>query len=649
VSESPLTHPEFQRHWRIVTVAGLLGTIYFTCTASAPRTKFLVELKATAFDFGVISSLSAVMLAFQILSGLWTNRTRRRKPVWMSLYIVHRLLFLLVLAAPALFSGERVRIWWIIGVLAANSALANLGNPMWFSWMSDLVPHESLNVHWAVRQRFISACNIAAQLAVAFAFNHFEARGQIVLGFIVLGIAGTVLGVGDICLFALVPEPPHERVQDIRLREVLIEPLRNADFRPYLLFRAYWNFAIMVSAPFFGVYLIKEMKLSTLTVQLTFITSSLGVVLASRLWGMLCDTYGHRPALTMVAAAKPLVPLCYILVPPIPVIAVPILALMSLVDGMVNAGGQIATQGVMLKDTPRRNRAMYIGATNFLALGVAGGLAPFIAGALIEPLTTAFAFDVGGYHFSGYHLIFLVSFFLRAGSVPLARRLREPHSLPTRTVLSYLNRAASVPAVRAVTQLHDSADEETRVRAALQLGRLRSPLAIKELIRALQDRSDRVRTAAADALGRIGMSDAAEALALALLDPDTGVQSRAARALGYLPSTGSVEALVGNLTRLDSTVLGETVRSLARLGDPAAIVPLILLLQEVDEPRLRRRITAALLQLTGANSLEEVLAIPRPLSSMLPDRPFQYRKAVGAETEGASGQGGSAEDGSAPG
>ncbi|MBT7167005.1 MAG: hypothetical protein HN904_29760, partial [Victivallales bacterium] len=45
----------FRRHWRVVTVAGLLGMTYFRCCLiGAPRTKFLKELGATERHFGII-------------------------------------------------------------------------------------------------------------------------------------------------------------------------------------------------------------------------------------------------------------------------------------------------------------------------------------------------------------------------------------------------------------------------------------------------------------------------------------------------------------------------------------------------------------------------------------------------------------------
>jgi len=67
------SHAEFRRHWTVVTVAGLLGMTYFTCIATAPRTKFLLELGATPFDFGLMAGLNSGMLIFQIVSAILTN------------------------------------------------------------------------------------------------------------------------------------------------------------------------------------------------------------------------------------------------------------------------------------------------------------------------------------------------------------------------------------------------------------------------------------------------------------------------------------------------------------------------------------------------------------------------------------------------
>jgi MFS family permease len=431
--------PEFLRHWRIVTVAGLLGMTYYKCCIlGAPRTKFLVELGATPFDFGLIAGLGALAMVFQLLSGMVANRLHRRKRIWMTLFIVHRLVFIGVLAAPGLFDDPRARIWWIIAVLCVHSSLTHLGDPLWFSWMSDLVPRDDFTQHWARRQRFITFGSIVTEIVIALWFHEFEMRGEVIRGFVLLGIGGLVLGVIDICMFAAVPEPEHDRDRDVRLRDALIEPLRSAMFRPFLIFRTYWMFAIMLGAPFFQVYLIGEMGLSVMVVQILFALHGLGIAMASGTWGRICDSHGFRPVLQFVVMFKFIVPLTYVLVPQVPVIALPVFGLMFFFDGMLNAAGNLAMQGVALRSTPRRNRAMYVATANFLAMGLAAGIAPLISGSLIRPLTDAVGFTLGPYTITGFHLVFLGSCILRASGLPLVNRLQEPENRSIRHVIRHI-------------------------------------------------------------------------------------------------------------------------------------------------------------------------------------------------------------------
>ncbi|MCX7014252.1 MAG: MFS transporter [Candidatus Sumerlaeota bacterium] len=606
---SRLPYSEFKRYWRIVGFAGLLGTVYGTCVAGAPRTRFLVELRASPLVFGLITSFGSLAILFQIFGADWANRMRRRKPFWIVSAILYRVLFLLVLAAPGLPLSQQGRMLWIVAVLFVTDALRNFGEPMWFSWMTDLTPRESLNREWAARQKFITGIAMFAQAAIAVGFDRFEQRGQVILGFTLLAATGVALGVVDIFCFLVVPEPEPARAPDVPLWKALLEPLRDPEFRPFLAFRAYWNFAINVAAPFMFPYLLTELHFSVFTLQMLMIASSIGTVAASRLWGMLCDTYGQTPAMQALAFAKPIVPLCFLIIPPAKSIAIPAFTLLFLIDGVVNAGINVAFSGTMLKRTPRRNRSMYIGASNFFAVGLAAGVSPLIAGPLIDPLTKVCSFDLGMYHFSGYHVAFLASFLMRFSAGPISRILREEQSHSLSGMAASLRQASPFQVMRHANRLRRAGDEMKRAGAAWSLGRLKSPMAIHDLIFALEDESAAVRAAAADSLGHIGLADAAEPLARVLRDPAASVQSRAARALGLIGGLDSLRALLANMNRMDPQAMGELLESLERIGDEAAILPLICMLQEADSDGLRERIAAALREIAKTDSVDQVVQL----------------------------------------
>jgi MFS family permease len=598
---SELSPNELRRTWRVVTVAGSLGATYLLiCTAltGAPRVKFLTGLGATAFDFGVIAALTSLALAFQVVAGAMDALLRRRKPVWIALALAHRLMFLGVLIAPWLFDEPRARIACIVIALALHEGLANLGAPLWYSWMADLLPAQSLGRYWANRQWAVTLASTLLGVLMALLFYLFEARDQAVRGFVVVGSICLVLGVTDILLFLRVPEPPNERATPGELRAAFLQPLRDRSFRPFLVFRAWFQFAAALAYPFFAVYMIDQMGMSALTTQLLFLLTPLGVIASTRLWGLLCDTYGERPVMIVILAGKFVIPLAFVVAPPIPAVAIPLLAGLLLIDGAFNAAFDLSNQGIILRNTPRRNRSMYIAANNFLSVGLAATLAPLFSGWLIEALAGD-PWAVGPYRLTGFHAVFALSSLLRAVAIVFALRLPKAGSAPVAVLLRSMTSATTLRVARYAIALGEARDEHRRAQVARRLGRLGNPLAVRELTLALKDESLTVRHAAATALGRIGPTEATESLAATLGDPSSGIQLQAVRALGRIGGRGSLRALLGNLRRLEPAALDEAVEALARLGDSAAILPLVCLLGEAVEPGRRRRITAALARLGG--------------------------------------------------
>jgi len=610
---------EWRRVWRTITWAGLLGSAYYLlCVVGAPRVKYLTELEATPFDFGLIASLGAFVLAFQLVGSVIGTRVVRRKPLWIVLAVIHRLLFLGVLLAPLVSGQPRLRIVWILVLLFCHDSLAQVSVPIWFSWMADLVPRESMSRHWATRQRFITGATIFVMVLIAVGFDYFETRDRVILGFTVLGCLGVGLGVADILMFLRVPEPPHERIEGVPWRKVLLQPVLDRDFRRFLVFMGYWHFAVFLAAPFFGLYILDDLGYSVRTVQLLGTAGALGVVVSSHFWGLMCDVYGYRPVLQILSVAKVFTPAAYLLAPRDQSVGIVYFAAVWFIDGAINSGMMLAFQGPLLKSTPRRNRTMYIAAANFFAIGVMASIAPALSGYLIKTINAPGSTWLG--EVNGYHVAFGLSLVMRAAAFPVAGRIIEPTAGPLRTVLGQVFSRTSVRAAKWTHRLREARETATRVRAATVLGGLRNPMGVGDLIEALRDPSHAVRDAAADALGAIGSSQATRALVDALFDTRSGIQSPAARALGRIGGVDSLRALLRYLHNRDREALADTVDSLARIGDDAAILPLICLFNETDDEGLRMHAAGALAKLSQTDSLEEVVELlhgRRPISQQM--------------------------------
>lgn len=582
------------------------------CIMGAPRSKWLVDLGATATDFGLIGGAGALAIGFQILGAHITNCLRHRKPVWMAVTITHRLLYAAIVVAPFLFATPQARMAWIIVFVFLHDALAHTSTPLWFSWMSDILPRESMNLYWGQRQRFITAITTVFLVIMALTFDLFERHGSVVLGYTILATVGIVLGVIDILLFHWVPEPPHEPLRGESFVATLLEPLRRREFAWFLVFMGYWNFAIFVSAPFFNPFMMKNLGMSALMVQMITVAASIGVVLGSNYWGLLCDTIGFRRVLEVLAVGKILAPACFLVAMPGHPWTIALLLVLMLFDGFLNAGAVLAPQGVVLKATPRRNRTMYIASMNFLSLALGATVASVATGKVIDWIDAKGHLAIGEYRITGYHWAFLASTLLRIGAFPLSRRLSGEPWVSWRDTWAVMLSMKSFIAARLVSQLQSSRSELERYQAAVKLGRLRTPLAIKPLVQALNDSSLVVRKAAVDALAEIGSPEVVEPLSRALFDPTSKLHARAAHALARIGAPASLRELLKGLQSTDPRVLRVTIKTLSRLPDQVALVPLISLFHEVHDPALRQLIAETLMRVGNVSSVEDVYAALEP-------------------------------------
>jgi len=281
----------------------------------------------------------------------------------------------------------------------------------------------------------------------------------------------------------------------------MAQPLKDPEFRTFLRYSVFWYFAVFTGAPFMALFMIQHLGMDARTVQLVGACGSLGIVIISRLWGLLCDTYGYRPVLRILTVVKSATPLFFLFTPQILSVSIPLMAFLMIVDGMMNSGMNLSLTGILLKSTPKKNRAMYIAASNCMAIGLSASIAPILAGKLIDYLNNFPPLDIGIYHFNGYHAIFALSALLRFCALPLANRIHQKTDVPIKTVIKEINFRNAFHVTRLVYSLHDSEKDSERLHAANRLGVLRSPLAISDLISALDDSSQQVREAAADALG----------------------------------------------------------------------------------------------------------------------------------------------------
>ena len=579
-TQQALSRLEVLRGLRLSIWEGIWATVWVMLTTGAFQIGFARHLGASDFVLGLLAALPSAVGLLQIPASLYVERRGERKGFVSWVALAGRLCWLLILLIPFI----PIRSLWIpafLFLLALSSALMTAVVPGWTSWMSDLVPADGRGRYFAQRNMLAGLVTMLVPLPAAAFLDQGVKYGRFdpSVGFAVLfGLAGAAGGVAFV-LIRRQPEPPvaprdpaTARVNPFRS---LAQPLADANFRRFITYAG----CVVVGQTFAGQFFVAwqvdraGLNLPYLTVQVLGAIAAGAGLAATPAWGYLTDKYGSRPLLILANVLTIASPLAWVFTLPRPeayVMNIVIITLLNIASGVAWAGVGLAQFNLLLSTASPAARGTYTAVFSALT-GVIGGVAPILGGALMEALSTL-AIPLGFVVLNNYKVLFLLTALIRVGAVFLLMRVEEPEGRSTRYVLEQLTSSArSVSSLLQLRRLSAPVGATERERAIEQIGELRTPLAVEELVAALDDVSFDVRESAARALGEIRDSRAIPALGMKLLDPSAAIGEAAAEALGQIGNTEATPVLMAAAWGEDARVKVASLKALARIADPEAL------------------------------------------------------------------------------
>lgn len=382
------------------------------------------------------------MLFMQLLAGLAANRLRYRRKLWFGLSLIQRTLLVPVALAPVIWP-DAFHTSWVWVFLAANIALhglAQFGSPLWMSWMGDYLPREGLSDFWGIRQRWMN-WTISLSLATCALYVLYSGM-TIQQSYTHLCVLASIVGVLDLLLFLKVEEPPVNRATQADWKQVLFEPFKHSGFRSFIRYACMWHFAAMIGAPFISLYLLQHIGMSLFQVLMLWSVSAIGGALSAAALGRFAERHGNKPLLTYCTLFKPLNMIVLLLAPRDPNLAFAFLAPAFMLDHALNIGIQIGQEGFLLKQSPSRNRAMFI-ASGMAMAGLVGCVTSIGCGALLTSLN-GWSASIGPWNVNGFHLLFWASGFMRITTVRAVSRIEEPSAADHRILVIQLLRRQSI-------------------------------------------------------------------------------------------------------------------------------------------------------------------------------------------------------------
>ncbi len=638
-NSSQLSDRAVRRGMRVNILAGGFGMVFIAVAIGVPITMLLERLGATGAQMGLLVTAQQLAMLAQIPSALFAGRLTSRKTAFASLALAHRVLWFVPAILPLLWRGRpNVVVWAILCVVTISSALAQASGPLWWSWISDLVPERQSGSFWGRRQSIVTLFFLVMTGVSGWILDVFRSAdsGGALTGFAIVFSLGALFGVLDIVIHLWVPEPPVPREKKSAAAwRALVEPLRNADFLRLTGAMGLWLFSLGLIGSFGMVYLKREFGATYVHLSLISIASSIGAVLSSAALGVLVDRVGARSFGAFLLFAAPLMSVFWWLISPQTLrfslfgraISLPqsvaVIAGSSVVAGSLYSSVGLCHLKLLGALTPKGAQRPAAMAAHWTLVGLAGAAGPWLGGKILDyypRFDPGWPLPFGGQWGYIHVLLILHALICWLAAAPLMLGIRrKKEDLPFGALMAYLRPGNPL---RAVSMLYDlwanvsSHSSETRARAIRRLGQRRAAVAVPDLIRQLDDPSAEVREAAALSLGQIGGEEAVAALIEELRDPQTDLSSAVARALRRARDPRSVDALLDALETADRETAAESARALGAIGDRRATPALRDTLRTTRDAKLVAASGEALAQLGSIEAIYDIL--PRIKSATNP-------------------------------
>ncbi len=335
---------------------------------------FALAFGASNGQIGLQAALVSLMATVALFPGARLAETWGRRKAIVLLFggTLARLMLLALAGLPFIFEGSQA-VSVIIAFAALRAFFGNLAMPAWTSLAADIVPMD-------VRGRFFSSRNVGmglAALAATPAAGFIISRAGFPEGYELVWLLAFAAGMVSTFFYARIPEPVWQRPEksaETRAPSLLAD----SNFVAYCATALAWNLSLYVVAPFFNVYLVRELDASALWVGVLAAVSSVFGLAGQFAFGPLNDRRGPRWLMAATGLGIPFLPWAWYFVgAPWHVIFI------NAFGGFLWAGYMLGNFNLLLHLSPDQWRPRYTAAYQSLVF-FSAFVGPLVGGAIAD-------------------------------------------------------------------------------------------------------------------------------------------------------------------------------------------------------------------------------------------------------------------------
>ncbi len=363
---APPTEEQLTRGRRCLIAEGAVAGVLYSIGTGNFMTGYLGQMGASVSFCALMAMIPQAGCILQFFSPLLFERLHHRKLAIWSLCVVFRFSLSLTFLLPARMGPQAEGMAFVLYTLAF--AAAGAVTPGLQHMTIGLAPPEARGRFFAAKDIAANCVNSGCTLVLGRLLDAWIAAGHAAAGYSAVGAVCLALAALDAALLAATRENPVAFTSRMRLREVL-HPLRDATFRPMLLYSVLGGAFGGFATPFLTVYQMRVLGLSHTFLTTVGVVSAVAGMAGSWLLGRWADRTNWRRVIRAAAACSLSCTLGWALVQPA---WAPWLAPVLMVASAGCAGGAAtASLNLQYACSPPSGKTAYIGTTAALASMVA--------------------------------------------------------------------------------------------------------------------------------------------------------------------------------------------------------------------------------------------------------------------------------------
>jgi len=272
---------------------------------------FALLLGATLQQVGWVSALPSLLGSISQLFAVQVIHWIGGRLRFLVRAILVQAIFLLAIAFLA-WSDFPYRVEMFLSLLVLSTICGGLAGPAWGSLMTEYIPKQKRGQYFGWRHRILGIVNVASLTAAGLVLYWTRELSQ-ALGFFIIFLIGALARFVSGGYLAQMSEVPQKRDPASDFTFVMfLARFRESNFVKFVAFMATLTFSTFLAAPFFAVFMLRDLELSYLTYMVLQVTSAVTGLVALPWWGRHADLVGNVRVLRLAGFLATLNPLFWL-------------------------------------------------------------------------------------------------------------------------------------------------------------------------------------------------------------------------------------------------------------------------------------------------------------------------------------------------